>query len=205
MALGFDFNKVSPYEDRKNRVYGRTSGRPIGTTGEIGGQVTPTGDTTTPTGSGVAPEMGQSPYAGFLKQLTEPVSYEDRSQQRYNIARGFIQSGTRTAMEQAKTYMGGRGFRGGESGIADTALGKIATGGAERLSRSALEIGESEAERKQAYEMMNLQRKLGAGGLALQGEEGALDRMMRYYEAKLGAETREWTPWWSGMSTGYQT
>ena len=150
-------------------------------------------------------EIGQSPYAGFLKSLTQPIDYQDRSQQRYNIARGQIQSGTRTAIEQAKTYMGGKGFRGGESGIADTAIGRLAKGGAERVSRASLEIGESEAERAQTYERLNLQRKLGGGQLALTGEESALDRMMRYYEARLGAETREFQPWWSGLSSGYPT
>jgi len=204
MPLGFDFNKRSPYEERKNRVYGRTSGRPI----ETPGQVTPPGtitpfETATPTGSGIAPEQAQSPYAGFLKGLTEPIEYESRYQPRYNIARGQIQSGTRTAMEQAKTYMGGRGFRGGESGIADAPLARIATGGAERLSRASLEIGESEAARRAEYERMELQRKMGGAQISLTGEEGALDRMMRYYEARLGAETREWQPWWQGMAGGY--
>jgi len=202
MALGFDFNEMSPYLKRKEQVYGKTGGRPVGTTGAITGQV-PRPEAATPTGSGIAPEMGQSPYAGFLQGLTQPIGYEDRYQQRYNIARGQIQAGTRTALEQAKTYMGGRGFRGGEAGIADVPLARIATGGAERLSRAGLEIGESEAARRQQYEMMNLQRQLGGGQLALTGEEGALNRMMEYYRARLGAETAEWSPWWSGISQGY--
>ena len=204
MALGFDFNEASPYLKRKEQVYGRPGGRPVGTPGEITGQVTPPG-AATPTGSGISTDMGQSPYAGFLQQLTQPIDYQDRSQQRYNIARGFIQSGTRTAMEQAKTYMGGRGFRGGESGIADTALGRIATGGAERLSRAGLEIGESGAARRGEYERMNLQRITSGAGIALTGEEGALNRMMEYYRAKLQAETAEYQPWWQGMATGYPT
>ena len=202
MALGFDFNETSPYLKRREQIYTRPGGRPVGTTGAVTGQTT---QPQTPTGSGVEQGMGQSPYAGFLRGLTEPIGYQDRSQQRYNIARGFIQSGTRTAMEQAKTYMGGRGFRGGESGIADTALSRIATGGAERLSRAGLEIGESEAARRQQYEMMNLQRMLGGGQLALTGEEGALNRMMEYYRARLGAETAEYQPWWQGISSGYST
>lgn len=206
MALGFDFGDASPYIKRKEQVYGRPGGRPVGTgvtaPGMITGQVQQPG-TTTPTGSGIAQELGQSPYAGFLKSLTQPIDYQDRSQQRYNIARGQIQSGTRTALEQAKTYMGGKGFRGGESGIADTALGRIATGGAERLSRASLEISESEAAKRAEYDRLELQRKLGGGGLALRGEEGALDRMMRYYEARLGAETAEYQPWWAGIASGY--
>ena len=194
MALGFDFNEMSPYQKRKEQVYGRPGGRPVGTTAT---------STVTPTGSGISGDMGQSPYAGFLASLAQPIDYQDRSQQRYNIARGQIQSGTRTAMEQAKTYMGGRGFRGGESGIADTALGRIATGGAERLTRATQEIGESESARRQQYEMMNLQRMMGGGQLALTGEEGALNRMMEYYRARLGAETAEYQPWWQGFSQGY--
>lgn len=192
MALGFDFNEMSPYQKRREQVYTRPGGRPTGTT-----------TTPTPTGSGISTDMGQSPYAGFLQQLTQPIDYQDRSQQRYNIARGYIQSGTRTAMEQAKTYMGGRGFRGGESGYADVPFARIATGGAERLSRAQAEIGESEAARRQQYEQLELQRKLGGGQLALTGEEGALNRMMEYYRARLGAETAEYQPWWSGMSVGY--
>lgn len=210
MALGFDFGDASPYIKRKEQVYGRPGGRPIGSTDDVEGKIGLGGRITggvtqpgTPTGSGITQEQGQSPYAGFLQSLTQPLQYEDRSQQRYNIARGQIQSGTRTALEQARTYMGGRGFRGGESGIADTALGRIATGGAERLGRASLEISESEAARRAEYDRLELQRKLGGGGLALRGEEGALDRMMRYYEARLGAETQEWQPWWSGMATGY--
>ena len=205
MALGFDFSERSPYTRRKEEVYGRTGGRPVGTTGAITGQVTPptATSTATPTGSGISTDMGQSPYAGFLSSLAQPIDYQDRSQQRYNIARGQIQSGTRTAMEQAKTYMGGRGFRGGESGIADTALGQIATGGAERLGRAGLEIGESEAARRHQYEQLDLQRKLSGGQLALTGEEGALNRMMEYYRSKLMAETAEYQPWWSGMASGY--
>ena len=210
MALGFDFNEASPYLKRKEQAYGRPSGRPVGTTGTITGRVTEPGTpgttgTATPTGSGIATEMGQSPYAGFLKGLTKPIQYEDRTQQRFNIARGGIQSGTRTALEQASTYMGGKGFRGGESGIADTALGKIATGGAERLSRASLEIGESEAARRSEYEALDLQRKISGAGISLSGEEGALNRMMEYYKAKLSAETAEFQPWWQGLASGYNT
>jgi len=50
--------------------------------------------------------------------------------------------------------------------------------------------------------MMNLQRKLGGAGLALTGEEGALNRALEYYRTKLGAETAEWQPWWQGMASG---
>ena len=199
--LSYYDDYASPHTKRKEQVYGRPGGRPVGTTGAITGQV-PRPGAKTPTGSGISNEMGQSPFAGFLKSLTEPLQYESRYQQRFNLARGGIQSATRTALEQAKTYMGGRGFRAGESGIADAPISAIATKGAERLSRAGLEIGESEAARRAEYDRMELQRKMGGAQIALSGEEGALNRMMEYYKTKLEAETREWTPWWAGISGG---
>ena len=41
---------------------------------------------------------------------------------KYGLARRQIQGATKTAMEQTKSAMGGKGFRAGESGIADTAM-----------------------------------------------------------------------------------
>jgi len=210
--LGMNFGEGrSPYMERRDRTFGRRGGRPTGTTAQVGttGQVTgqveaPGGDALagTPTGSGIQATQGQSPYAGFLKSLAQPIEYQDRSKQRFNLAREQIQRGTGIEAAQMQKYMGGKGFRGGESGIADTALGRIARGGAERLSTASQQIAESEAERAQGYAGLNLQRQLGGGGLALTGEEGAMDRMMQYYGGRQTAEQRQWQPWWSGMAGG---
>ncbi len=127
MALGMDFG--SPYERRQNEVYGRSGGRPVGSTGSITKAV----EARSPTGSGIAPEVGQSPYAGFLKGLTQPVAspYQSQFKQRANLLRGYTQGAYATAAEGTREAMGSRGFRAGESGIADTAIGKIQKAGAE--------------------------------------------------------------------------
>lgn len=205
--IGMDFGEGrSPYMERRDRTFGRGGGRPIGTTGAITGKVKrPKGDMLggeTPTGSGIQPTMGQTPYAGFLQSLTQPIEYKGRAEERYRTARGQIQAGTKTQMGQMEKYMGGRGFRGGESGIADVAMGRIARGGAERLSAASQQIAESEAGRAQGYAGLNLQRMLGAGGLALTGEEGAMDRLMQYYGGRQAGERAEWQPYWSGMAGG---
>ena len=206
MVMGMDFGEGrSPYMERRDRTFGRRGGRPVGTTGAITGQVKRPGAKLggeTPTGSGIQPTMGQTPYAGFLQELTKPIEYKGRAEERFRAARGQIQAGTKMEMGQMEKYMGGRGFRGGESGIADVAMGRVARGGAERLGQASQQIAESEAARAQGYAGLELQRKLGAGGLALTGEEGAMDRMMQYYGGRQVAERAEWTPWWQGMASG---
>ena len=171
-------------------IYGRPNGRPVGATGQ-----------NTQTGSGIQGTMQQSPYAGFLSGLAQPIQYQDQSQQRYNLAREQIQGGTRMQAEQMRRYMGGRGFRGGESGIADTALGGVFRGGAERLGQASRGIEADEAGRAQQYDLLNLQRQLGGGGLALQGEEGAMDRMMQMWQSMIGSQQGAWQPYWSGVAS----
>jgi len=105
-------------------------------------------------------------------------------------------------MEQLAGKLGGRGFRGGESGYADTAYAGEARAGAERLTRASQEIATSEADRAMQYSQLNLQRMGIGGGLALRGEEGVLGRELEYYRSKLGAETAKYAPWWQGMASG---
>ena len=184
--------------DYYNEMF-KKPGRPITAPGKIPGQPTPPEAPTSPALAG----MEKSPFAGFLASLGRPIPFEGRYQQRYNIARGQIQPGTRTAMEQMKTYMGGRGFRGGESGYADVPLERIATGGAERLSQAGLQIGESEAERRQAYDLMNLQRMVAGGQLGLAGEEGIQNRLLQYLALLSGTETQRWQPYWGATGSVY--
>ena len=79
----------------------------------------------------------------YMQQLKKPVDLGgtgSTSALKYGLARGQIQGGTRTAMEQARESMGGRGFRAGESGLADTTIAQIATQGASRLGEAYNQI-----------------------------------------------------------------
>ena len=190
MALGFDFgggSTKSPYLKRQSQVYSNASGRPT---------------ESQPSSGATVGELGNTPYAGFLKALTQPIRYQDRSQQRWNVARGQIQTGNQAGMGALTKVLGGRGFRGGESGYADTAYAGETRAGSERLTRAASEIETSEADRAMQYSQLNLQRMGMGGGLALQGEEGALNREFGYYRSKLDAETEKYRPWWQALSTG---
>ena len=206
----------SLWQKRQNQVYGRSGGRPVGTTSRtilapLAGQPTqPNTGTPSPPGSGIDPNMAQSPYANFLQQLAQPIQYQDLSAQRLGLAREAIQGQTRTGLQQAQRYMGGRGFRGGESGIADTAFQNIIRGGQEQLSTATRQIEADEAARAQGYAGLNLQRmlggaQLGLGGQELQlaGQEGALNRMMQMWQSMIGSQQGAWQPYWQGLSTGY--
>ena len=115
---------------------------------------------------------------------------------KYGLARRQIQGATKTAMEQTKSAMGGKGFRAGESGIADTAMASIASQGAERLGAAATGQAISEIERtdaqRQQQAALNLQRQTGAGqigvGVAQAGAQAAAARA----SAKSAADRLAW-------------
>lgn len=203
---------MSPYMQRRNQVYSRPGGRPAGSTAPLTRATPPppTTGTPAPPGSGIDPNMAQSPYANFLQQLTQPIEYQSQQQQRYDLAREQIQRGTKLEAEQMRRYMGGRGFRAGESGLADTALGGVFRGGAERLSQASRAISQDEAARKAQYDQMNLQRMLGAGQLGLGGEElqlagqeGALNRMMQMWQSMIQSQQGRFQPYWQTAAQGY--
>lgn len=156
--------------------------------------VTPELEGTKYTGGGVGGGMTTPPtqvqprefpsYGGdmteWLNMLKQPITAqvglgERERQQIYNQARGQIQGATRTGMEQMREMMGGRGFRAGESGIADTAIGGVAQAGRQGLQNVSQNIAISEAQNRFAQNMAlnqaNLQR-MGVGGQMALGGRG---------------------------------
>ena len=224
MEFNFRGREKSPFMERKDRTFGRRGGRPPESTGAVSGQVTTGGiDPTrqgggvgsipigqnTPTGSGIQTTQQQTPYAGFLQGLTKPIGtpYESQFKERAGLLREYTQGAYETAAEGLRTKMaGGQGLRAGESGIADTAIGRVQKAGAEELTRGYRGLAAEEGRLEQQYKMgaagLDLQRQMGGGALALRGEEGALDRQMRYYESQQTAEQREWQPYWQTQYGG---
>jgi hypothetical protein len=66
----------------------------------------------------------------------------------FNTGRGRIQTATNVAMEQMKETLGEKGFRPGDSGLADTILGKIAIKGQSELSDWGRQIESQESIRR---------------------------------------------------------
>jgi len=119
----------------------------------------------------------------WMQQMEAPITAdiglsEQERQSIYNLARRQNQSATNAAAEEMLGAMGGRGFRAGDSGIADTAIGKIYGEGAERLGQVGTQTAIEEAKDRFAQNAqlanLNLQRLQGGGSLAAQLKQAQL-------------------------------
>jgi len=136
----------------------------------------------------------------WLGQLDKPVEEgvlsEAERQNIYNLARRQNQGALNTGVETAKEQLGSRGFRAGESGFADSAIGEMIRKNQETMGQVGVGIGKEEAQRRERIAELNLNRLLGAGGIAAQhsGGGGAGKAAM----AQLDWEKEKWGqefPW----------
>ena len=156
--------------------------------------------------------MNQSPSQTLISEMSSPITIESGLnapwyQQAFNRMRGNIQTGTKTNLAQMNKYTGGKGFRPGESGMADTLMAGVARQGSERLAGAASGLAEFQTkegfDQRLSVENLNLQRRLGAGGLAMRGEESAMDRLQREQELRVQEELARWQPYWSQVGSSY--
>ncbi|MBW1975266.1 MAG: hypothetical protein JRI45_06810 [Deltaproteobacteria bacterium] len=122
----------------------------------------------------------------YMEQLKSPlrtglVGLRGAERQNiYNLARRQIQGGARAEAEQMRTLMGGRGFRAGESGIADTAIQQALRAGTERLGALSGQLAAEEAQRRSQERLqlagLNLQRMTGAGQIGAQFAQAGAQR-----------------------------
>jgi hypothetical protein len=107
--------------------------------------------------------------------ITADIGLSERDRQGiYNLARKQVQGGWGAAAETLKGQLAGRGFRVGETGFADVPLAQMYSQGVEQLGNVGRDIALEERKRRfeenQALASLNLQRSLGAGGIAAQRE-----------------------------------
>ena len=137
----------------------------------------------------------------WQEKLAKPVQIKtglsDIERKRiYGLGRRQATGAQQASMERMREMMGGKGFRIGESGIADTAMGTMATQGAEQLGSMAQEQALSERQRRfdEAAQTAGITtQRLAAGmqgkvGLAQAGSAAAAARI----HAELGREQLEW-------------
>lgn len=139
----------------------------------------------------------------YMQQLKQPIRAgavglsPAEASSKYGLAKRQIRGGTQASMEMMKSKMGGAGFRAGESGIADSAMGQIASQGAEREGAAATQFALEDVNRAQELKAqtagLNVQRATGAGqigvGFAQAGAQRAAARMAQETAAaRLGWE-----------------
>jgi len=112
----------------------------------------------------------------WLTELANPVTAQigltdPERQGVYNLARKQQTGAESTAMEALKASGAGRGFRAGESGFMDTAMGKLYGQGAERLGGYANEQAIQEVKDRFNQNMqlnqLNQNRLLGGGNMLM--------------------------------------
>ena len=113
---------------------------------------------------------------GLSTPITADIGLSDEERQGiYNLARRQSQGATNAAASELEQKLGTKGFRAGESGIADTALGQLYSKGAESLGQFGQKAALSEAENRFGQNMelsnANLNRLTAGGQLALGGLE----------------------------------
>jgi hypothetical protein len=133
----------------------------------------------------------------WLSQLNVPIEergvLSDAERQRmFNLARRQSAGAMGAGMETLKEQLGGRGFRVGESGAADTAMGKYILGSQEALSQQGTEIATDEAKRRAELAGLNIQRLTGAGGLQVQQNAVEAQKAAAGAQARLGQSQLEW-------------
>ncbi|KKL28526.1 hypothetical protein LCGC14_2374270, partial [marine sediment metagenome] len=138
------------------------------------------------------PEWGGGAYAGgnfgegsFYNQLRQPITADiglsDLERKRLsNIGRANVQGSTKALMDEFSSAAGGRGFRAGESGRTDTALGQIAQRGVSALSGYESNLAINEANNRfgqnMALNQANLGRMSAGAGIDLGRESFATQR-----------------------------
>lgn len=132
---------------------------------------------TKPTTAGATIPEATVPFSPEFKGLKHsmyniPIGTSERERTDiFNVGRGQIQTSTDVAMEQMRELLGSKGFRAGESGIADTLLGGIAKEGQKTLSQFAKEQTIEESRRR-------FQEALARGNFELLEREFGLKREM---------------------------
>ena len=113
-----------------------------------------------------------------------------------NLARRQQSGQTKAATDQMMTAMGGRGFQAGSSGIADTAIGKIQSEGAERLGALSSEMAANEAKLRGEQKSAEGQLQVGALSAAASAESQAAMASAQRAAARMSQEVaRERLGW----------
>lgn len=149
----------------------------------------------------------------WQEKLAKPVQIktgisEIERKRIYGLGRRQAAGAQRASMERMREMMGGKGFRMGESGIADTAMGEMASRGAEQLGGMAQEQALSERQRRfeEASTAAGITtQRLQAGmqgkvGLAQAGSAAAAARV----RAEFDREQLAWQKEQYGQEFGYR-
>jgi len=141
--------------------------------GQLGGD-----DQALPQGGEPQEQLDATIGGGYSNETAPEWGTEDYQQGMYNLAREQISGQTAADTEYARTQLGGKGLRAGESGIANKALMNIRREGSERLGTES---------RKMA--MQGMGAKYGQ-------QQDLMNMIMQKYGMDIGAQQRRFDPYY---------
>lgn len=118
-----------------------------------------------------------------------------------NLARRSAQSSWGAGAESLKRDLGGSGFRAGESGIADSALGQYYGQQAESLGQTTSGMAVEEAKNKFMQNLnidnMNFEKSKWGQEFGASREDQAMADMLRYMELMQGNQAAPYASYWN--------
>ena len=155
-----------------------------------------------------SPELTK-PFAQLEKSYASDIDVGLSEKERtniFNVGRGRIQTATNVAMEQMKETLGEKGFRAGDSGLADTILGKIAMKGQTELSEFGRQI-ESQESIRRFMEKLDLgrfglqEKKFGLEGKKFEYGQGmeAIQLLMSLFGIGQQNQATAYAPYWQSI------
>ena len=147
-----------------------------------------------------------SPEISGLKHsiYSLPLGTTTRERQNiYNLGQEQVAGATKTAMEQMREALGSKGFRAGESGMADSILGGIAKQGLAETSKLTREMTAEEARRRFEESITRGQFGLDLEKFGYGKETDAIQMLLSLYGMGLGNQQQRWAPYWQGMIQSY--
>ena len=155
-----------------------------------------------------SPELSK-PFAELEKPYSAGIDVGLSEKERtniFNVGRGRIQTATNIAMEQMKETLGEKGFRPGDSGLADTILGKIAMKGQAELSDFGRQIESQESIRRFMESLQKGKFGLEEKRFGLEGEKfeygqgmEAIQLLMNLFGMGQQNQATAYAPYWESI------
>lgn len=191
---------------RANPVY-----RPPAQRAPVASVTKPPTDTYNPAWTATLPEKQQAPagtpqpYLGTTTPINSVVGLSPEERQRiYNQARGNFLGTTGAAANSMINSLGGRGFVPGESGLADSAVGRVWSEGLKGYGDAMTGIATSEMKDRfnQGFALDQLRsqqgqwaQEFGAGRMDKSTEE-----LLAYMNLMQGSQAAQYAPYWNSLS-----
>lgn len=152
-----------------------------------------------------APAGTPQPYLGTTTPVNSVVGLSPEERQRiYNQARGNFLGTSGAAASSMANQLGGRGFVPGESGIADSAIGKVWSEGLKGYGDAMTGIATSEMKDRFNQGFALDQLKSQQGQWAQEFGAGRMDKsteeLLAYLNLMQGSQATQYAPYWNSLS-----